>query len=401
MKRRWIVLAGVLAGLIATESVHAAADQIIWSKGGEHRDTLRGQIIQDDYTGVTVSAGPGVKTKKPRNQIVQVIYAKADNRSFDKALESYRAGDYEGALRLLEGAWQGIPRMPAGQRPLFSQYIRFYRGMCRYRMGMDADSERERKQELKQAREEFTKLIATVPDTAFYFEAKLTDAKCLEAFSPSQAADRYGFLLKDFSEKIQKAGIPWAEKYKFPAIMGGIRLKMEDLVSRRGNDDKVEALLGELRRLLEGGLYRKYGDTSTDAAATKIEALALTYLSKYKELIGILDAQIRSSQMNDDASSLGSLYLRRGGCYYRLAKEEEAAAKQKELQERALMDNLRADLVFALPRAEKAQANLRVAELFAQLRSKGWKTRAKKHLKEAKANGAEPTEVREVEDLLE
>jgi len=366
-----------------------AADTLQYKRGDKIED-VKGVILTDDFTGVSIQSAEGPKFWKARQDVVKVVYGDADNRSFDEAVEKYEGGEYPAAQRVLKGVWETIGKMRESHRAMFSQYVRYYRAMCSYQMGLRAQKDEDRRKAYKEAMEEISVLVAKIPDTAFYFEVMLMDAQCREAFSLSQAKERYAYLENDFKKKIEesKQNVQWAKKYLFLAAMGNHRITMQELIQNKASKDQVAKLLEDLRKLEKSEIYDQYADGATRTEMTRIIAMALLYLEKYEDLVGILDSVVRAAQKDDDADSLGTLYLQRANAYYALGAQEKDEAKKKALQERALLDYLRADLVFPLDKAEQGKANLRIADLFIDLRYENWKLRARKHLKVAKDCGA-------------
>ncbi len=393
-----ILLAGLSMLCLALQG--EAIDSIFRAKPGASKvKEIKGKIVKDDFVGVTIYSGGGsIKTSVPRNEVRKVVYGSIDYRAFDAAMEAYKNGDYARALKRLEAAKREIRKLPEKQRPLFGQYISYYKAMCYFGMGEQADKLDTRRKHWKVARDRFTKLLAKVPDSAFYFDAMLNDARCLEVFSVSRTRERYKYLASAFNDKIKQHGrrLRWAKKYLFLVEMGIIRLGMEDMVRQRGKQSEVSRLLSQLKAKKNDPAWKKV-DSATKSEATRIESMALTYLKKFEELAKILDSRIRHAQKVDDSASLGALYVQRGNAFFYLAGNAADAGKKKNLQERALLDYLRADLLFDLGKKDKGIANLRIGKIYAELKTpQDWKTRAKTHLKVARQCGN--SKAREVEN---
>lgn len=340
----------------------------------------QGIIKRDSFVGVELAIGPLKHTPK-RNDIIKVTYGDIDNRNLDDAVSLMNSGDYKSSIQRLMRVLASINRMAIdAQKPLAKQYVAYYLGMCYFRLAQEAAPKTKAQRDMiNKAANIFDQLVAQKPDTAFYFEAMLTEAKCREYKSKSEAKMRYGFLIKDFTKTVADADVRWAAKYTFLARIGELRLTAEDLLKKEKQDSQVRVQLNSLNGIVESPDWKKYAGPKERSEAIKIKARLLSYLKEYVPLVKILNASIYDSQKNNDREALRVLYITRADSYYALISQTPDS--ESELSAKAMMDYLRALEVFKISGADEARANFRCGKLMMKLQVKDWKIRSKDLLK--------------------
>lgn len=354
-------------------------------------EPIEGKIKKDDFVGVTILTR-GAERSVKHTEIKKVSYGSLDPQLYDAMLDKFNAGDYKEALTLAGRLDGRLSAMDATQKSLGEQYLRYYKAMCYFRAGQEQSDPAQRRQFFEKARDGINGLLGMKSDTCWYFEVKLADAECLELISPQTAVSQYNLLVTDFGGKKQMA--PWAAKYEFMAKMGVVKLEMSQLVKLPGKSAEITKFMTQLDLLRKSPDWAKYAGSEENASAAQIESMGLLYLKEYAKLIEILNAAVTKALVNDDTVTLQQLYLNRADAFYELSKD--ASPKQNEYREKAVLDYLQVDLCFSLPVADSAKTNLRIGDLFSNLKNwDDWKRRSLKHLTKAKTLGSN-----EAEDLM-
>ncbi len=366
----WLMAGAAGAGEAAEGDVVQFA-----ARGGEAK-TQQGTILKDQYNGITINVG-GAQFVVKRHEVIGVpIYREMDADDLKTALGQYQDGAYDEALENFQKLLRTTNSTSEERKILAQQHLVYFLGMCYLKQG-----------DYEKAKTYLESLIAKKPNTFWYFDAMLAQARCLEATSKDNRAvmDRYRFLMGDFKKKAdEEKELKSAERAMLMAEFGYLRPQIKEETKKSGNEDKVRGLEGKLDELLKKGKSLLTAEDKSEAVS--YQAAIYRYMKKYSELVEILNSAVRDAQMANDRDSLRGMYLERGDAYFGMMQ----AAKGKEQQElgrRALFDYLRAELVYKLEPDDSARANFGIGSCFFLLRGKDWEEQAMKHLSRAAGRG--------------
>jgi hypothetical protein len=373
-----LAVAWLAAGTLWAAASVSGKDKIILKEQPE--DPKEGTIKSDDIKGVSITLAAGPTMKFDRDKVARVIYANANSDGLQKAVDKVNEGGYDEALKILEDVGKGLQNLSNEQKPMFNQYVLYYRGMCWKELAERDGNPPERKKKLDAAQAAFESLVANSPESAFVFETDLMRGRCIEMLrGRGDARAHYERLIKEWPAKFEGA----SEKYVFLARLAILRLGMEDATKGLGNEDKVRNFYRDLNGAVKGA--EKSIGPAEKAEVARIETTALLYLKEYDKLVAILNGSIRQAVKDDDREILRGLYLSRADASYELMKaNEKDEAKKKDFAQRAMLDYLRASLNYDLAADQDCRANLRLGELLLFARPAEWKNHALDCLQKAK-----------------
>ena len=395
------LLAGLaFCGLLCVSAAANAANVDIVVKlnkinpdGSHDTKEFAGRIVKDDYKGVTINAnGPEFTIVRNEIEVVegvpQVMYGQSGKQLPDEyaaAVKKYNEGDFDGCVRKLGVVIRQLSKLPENQQPLMLQHLYYYRGAAVMAQAEVERDEKKRKEGYDEARGHFEKLLQKKEDTAWYFEAKFSIVRCLEAMG-GKVGEKYDRLVTDFNKKVESA--PWGAKYVFLAELGSLRETVKALVAAK-DTAKLTPALAKVMEMAKSKALAKYGTPGDKAELIRVKADILGSLGRYEELIGELNGVIRMAQRQNDRGALQTLYLKRADANYELSKTKQD--KKAEYLESARTDYLRLVLSYDLVPQLLASAHCRIGEAFMELKDgEEWKTRASSHLRTAKGLNQKP-----------
>jgi tetratricopeptide (TPR) repeat protein len=372
MNRRLRMIA-VLAAFVALIVPSFAEDKILMQKKGADgkltKSLVRGTITKDTVKGMVVKKAELTIPIK-RTEIVKFKYdaAPAELNAMEKAIADE---DFRTAARYIKGAVGKGRSIDPAQRNMIMQHVYYNLGLIMQNLG-----------KYDQAKKAFGLVISSVPDSAYYYQAKLGEAEVMEESGDlAAAANRFKLLVADFKKVASdnKLSREQAGPYVLLAMLGDLRLQvkkintLKDADSRKKRLDPIDAELD--------AAVRKYPlNAKCKEVARFVKGLIWQGQERWDKLVTFLDKVILDSQLKDKTDRLPEYYKQRGDANF--SNEEYRAA---------VLDYMRLWLEFNIVTGQTgAEVQYRIGKCLTMIKDTDWKKRAKKHFAISKSIGAEP-----------
>jgi tetratricopeptide (TPR) repeat protein len=354
--------------VFSLSTVQAAEDKVGFKASGKVK-TIEGKIKKDELHEVII-VSDGTDIKKKRSEVVGVKYGMVPEQ-FYQVKGLLEAGDLQNAEEFLMYALGKAKRNKDYKTPkgkLFMQHWLYSRAQLAMRQG-----------NYPMAQKAFSQIVGAVPNSVWYFQARLGEADALVKLKKTDAAlERYSLSVRDFKEVASKYKLSKSKVggYVLQAELGKLSMSVDKLLATKEPDQNLlSKRYSEFKAL--GSKYKP--NKAAAKAGMLLKAKILAGQKKFKEVLPLLDKQIIEAQLSDRMDQLFDLYLQRAD-----------AAFQSEQFRAAQIDYLRLWLEFEVDGEIGGLTHLRLGKCIRELKDKEWELRTRRHFAWAKSTKAEP-----------